>query len=192
MYSFPVPGVVASVGGGGGNLTEGNTGLLFANAGANVNDGGSTAWTNPGNITAIDGARANCFRSSAGTSQLLRATFDLSTVPDTSTIVGVLVRLHRDYSSSAPPATIRDHTIRLTKDGTNMVGDNKADTATDWIINTGTTVDYGGATDLWGTTLTPAEVKAATFGAMIKVSFANLTNGNARVEAVRITVYYLN
>lgn len=191
-YGFPVPGVVASVGGAGAPLNEFSTGFLNATAGANVNDGGSTVWSNPGNVTADDSIRANSFRTSAGTSQLLRFTFNLSAIPDTATIAGVIFRLQRDYGSSAPPSVVRDHTIRLTKDGTNMVGDNKADTGTNWPFQLDTNVDYGGATDLWGTTLSAAEVKAALFGVMLKVSHVSGTNISARVDAGWLNVHYLD
>lgn len=191
-YGFPVPGVVASVGGGGTTLSEGSTGLVIASAGANVNDGGNTAWSNPGNITASDNARASCFRSSNGTSQLLYATFDLSTVPDGATITGVVVRVERSYSSSVPPQQVRDNSLRLTKDGTNMVGDNKGATSTDWPLNSDANADYGGSSDLWGTTLTAAEVKAAAFGVMLKITLTGATSINARVDAIWMNVHYLS
>lgn len=169
----------------------GSTGFVGASAGANVNDGGSTAWTNPGNILLSDNVRATCNRSSTGTSQLLYATFDLSSVPDTATITGVRVILERDYSSTGT-SSVRDHTIRLTKDGSAMVGDNKADTGTDWVKGD-TEITYGATTDLWGTTLTPAEVKAATFGVMIKAEFVTLTvSTTARVDHIEIAIDYVD
>lgn len=193
-YGFPVPGVVASVGSGGTPLSEGDSGLVIATAGANVNDGGSTAWSNPGNITVSDALWASCFRSSTGTSQLLKATFDFATgdlVPVGATIAGVVVRVRRNYSSSVPPQQIRDHTLRLTKDGTNMVGDNKGATSTDWPLSSDANVDYGGASDLWGTTLSAAEVRTSTFGVMLKVAHTGTTSLNPRVNAIWMTVHYL-
>ena len=193
MYGFPVPGVVASVGGGGTPLSEFSTGLLIATAGANVSPGSGTAWSTPGNITGLDdGLRATCFRSSAGSTQLLHATFNLSSIPDTATPVGIIARVRRDYSSSVPPQSVRDHTVRLTKDGTNMVGDNKADTASDWAHVTVTNVDYGGEGDLWGTTFTVAELKASTFGVMFRASHLGSTSMNPRVDSVFINVHYLD
>lgn len=176
-----------------GGGTPGSTGLVFASAGANVNDGGSTAWATPGNITASDSARASCLRTASGTSQLLRATFSFATgdlVPAGATITGVVVRVERSYSSSAPPQQVRDSALRLTKDGTNMVGDNLADTTTDWPLNSDANVDYGGAGDLWGTTLTAAEVRAATFGVMLKVAHTGVTSINPRVDAILMNVLY--
>lgn len=112
--------------------TPGSTGFVIASAGANVNDGGNTAWTSPGNITAQDAVRATCNRTTNGTSQLLYATFNLSAIPADATDFKFIVRVRRDYSTVTPPQQIRDSAIRLTLDGSTMVGDNKADTGLDW------------------------------------------------------------
>lgn len=172
--------------------TPGNTALTIAATGTNVNDGGSTAWATPENITGDDATRATCNRSSNGTSQLLYATFDLSTVPDGATITGIIVRVQRGYSSGTAPQQVRDHTVRLTTDGTveGLVGDNKADTALDWPLNSDSNKDYGASDDLWGTALIAAEVKAAAFGVMVKVEHTVSASTNARVDAIWMQVHY--
>lgn len=172
--------------------TPGSTGFVAASGGVNINDGGATAWVNPGNITALDGARATATSSGTGATQIIYATFSgLSVVPVGATITGVIARVHRDYSA-VTAQTVLDHTVRLTKDGTNMVGDNKADTATGWPQSGGTNNNYAASDDLWGTTLTAAEVKAVTFGLMIKANHVTGTaSTTARIDAVWMDVHYM-
>lgn len=168
----------------------GNTGFVLAGAGAGVGSG--TTWTNPGNITAQDGVRAGCNRTSAGTSQNLYAsTFDFSSVPAGATITGIQVRIRKDYSAITPPSAIQDLTVRLTKDGTNLVGDNKADTVTNWVNAADTDATYGSSSDLWGISLSAAEVKTSTFGVMLAANFSSApTSTNARVDVIWIRVDY--
>lgn len=78
-----------------------------------------------------------------------------------------------------------DATVKLVKGGA-VVGDNKADTANDWPA-ANATKEYGGSTDLWGTTLNPSDVNASDFGMVIS---ATVSSGDAYIDAVSITVYY--
>ena len=48
----------------------------------------------------------------------------------------------------------------------------------------------GGSSNLWGTTLTPSEVNAATFGVIIKGQNSDPDDGmTAFIDSVRITIY---
>jgi hypothetical protein len=57
---------------------------------------------------------------------------------------------------------------------------------------TNTLVTYGGATDLWGTTWSPADINSPRFGVSIAAkTFADFKNDSqARVDTVTIVVYY--
>lgn len=178
--------------GGGGGGTPGSTDLIAASAGTAITDSGVVSWTTPGNITALDGARATAVWASTGVSRILYAQFSgLSAVPVGATPTGVIVRVHRDYSATLAQ-NVRDHTVRLTKDGTNMVGDNLADTSTNWPQAGGVNKDYGSASNLWNTTLTAAEVRAAAFGVMIKAQFLTGTaSTSARIDVIWINVHYV-
>jgi len=118
-----------------------------------------------------------------------------STVPAGATINGVTVKIER-YNSASPgdfTLTINDNAIYLTKDGSTVVGNNKSTGATWQTSDNNTTVDFGGSADLWGTTLTAAEVNASTFGVMISPSltFDNSENGgNVNIDQVTITIDY--
>lgn len=77
-----------------------------------------------------------------------------------------------------------DHSVRLLKGGV-VTGSDLASSVA-WPA-TDTYVTYGGATELWGTSWSLAEVNAADFGAVIA---ARVQNATARVDHMRLTVYY--
>ena len=77
-----------------------------------------------------------------------------------------------------------DHAVKLMKGGT-IGGADLASLAT-WPTSDAY-LTYGGATTLWGLDWTPADINASNFGAAVA---ARVQNGTARVDHVRITVYY--
>jgi hypothetical protein len=78
---------------------------------------------------------------------------------------------------------VADSTLKLVKGGA-VVGTSQA-SATKW-PSTDIEVQYGGASSLWGTTLTVAEVNASDFGVVLSV----LNNGGtARVDRIGIRVH---
>jgi len=77
-----------------------------------------------------------------------------------------------------------DHAVMLMKAGT--IGGSNLASATAWPTTEGYAT-YGGATQLWGQTWLPADVQASNFGAAIS---ARVQNGTARVDHMRVTVYY--
>lgn len=168
-----------------------STGFLFPTSGTNVNDGGSLAWSNPGNILASDQARATCNRSAPSASQLLYASgFDFSVIPDAALITGVDVRVERSYSSSGT-GSIRDFIIQLTKNGTAPVGTNKAATGSDWVKSETDEVRNYTFSNAEAGNPTAAEVKASSFGVFVKANFISMTTGvTARVDAVSVQVHY--
>ena len=79
-----------------------------------------------------------------------------------------------------------DYLVRLVDAGT-VVGNSLAGTAP-W-TTTDTYVSYGGPTQLWGHAWTLADINSSTFGAAFA---AQVQNGTARVDHMRITVYVLS
>ena len=94
-------------------------------------------------------------------------------------------------TSTGSTGALQDSTVQLLKAGA-AVGTNKA-SGTTWGTSE-STVTYGNATDLWGTTWTAAQVDAANFG--LRFIAKNVAVGNANATAtgsldyVSITVYY--
>ncbi len=72
-----------------------------------------------------------------------------------------------------------DNLVKLVKAGS-VAGDSKA-SANKWSV-TYEWVSYGGAQDLWGTTLTPSDVNNANFGAALS---AVVGSGSARLASIR-------
>lgn len=164
-----------------------NTGFVLAGAGANNADAGNVAWSTPGNVTADDAAYATASVPGGQTSQYLHATTFGFAIPS-ATIDGIQVRVQRNEASLGDNA--KDHTIQLIKGGTRS-GTNNADTATNW-PTTDTNKDYGGTADLWGNTLSAADVNASNFGVAVRITSIEVTKGNAepKVDAIWIAVEY--
>lgn len=117
-------------------------------------------------------------------SYVLRATNFTVGVPVTATINGILVEIKKDVDAGSA----QDGLVQLTKNGTTRVGTNKADTVNNW-SNSPTTISYGGASDLWGTTWTPADINATNFGVHFAAE-AQSDNTDIDVDFIRVTVYY--
>jgi hypothetical protein len=83
---------------------------------------------------------------------------------------------------------ISDNAVYLVFNNT-FTGDNKAVTSTTWPNILGTAV-YGGPTDLWGATWTPAQINDPGFGAALSVLKESNGNRTALVDTIQITVDY--
>lgn len=86
--------------------------------------------------------------------------------------------------TGAEATNITDTTVRLVKAGT-VVGSNLA-AAGQW-PQTATMQSYGSGSELWGTTWSPSEVNASTFGVVFSDT---VTTGTARRNSVTTEVFY--
>lgn len=175
------------------NGTSVAAGPNFAGSGANAGTG--TAWTNPGNVTSNNdanasvGVTAGAFSSGSVTSQRLDVTNFGFAIPGNATIKGVQAKIGRKRTGTAVSGEATDDTVKLIKAGS-VTGNNKADTATDW-PTTETEAAYGGATDLWGATLTPSDVNASNFGLAVVADVAVIWGTRtANIDYVQLTVSY--
>jgi len=164
---------------------------MVATATQTSDNGGPDAnqWVNLNNATANN----NLFASSnIALGSLLNITDDLSfnncgfSIPTGATITGIKVDFKAKRSSAS--VTVRDDQFLLRKNYI-LTGDSKA-TSVDW----GTTSQirtYGGNTDLWGTTWTPAEVNNIGFGFNAR-GWRNTGTANVTcyVDYVGIYIYY--
>src|SRR5665647_558048 len=133
------------------------------NPGSGSNDTriGTQTWLNPGNITSPGAPYASVVLYNKHIySNYLRATQYGFAIPTNASIEGIEVNINRKSDSHNP--NVLDNVISLVKAGA-IVGDNKALTANNWPTVL-TVATYGGPSDLWGTTWTPAEVNAIDFG----------------------------
>jgi hypothetical protein len=153
-------------------------------AGADDASVGTQAWTNPGNVTAEDAtfATANGLPALPSLSHYLFATGFGFTVPDGSTILGILVEWKRKGSTLGH---VLDNSVKIVKGGT-VQGDEKS---TSFAWNTSNVfTSFGAADDLWGLAWTAADIRAANFGAAVSASLD--ATQTASVDFCRITVTY--
>lgn len=161
------------------------TPISLTGTGANDSSIGTQPWLNPTNISTDDSDNASvAVNGSAGTpsSQYLTATNFGFSVPVGATILGVTASFSR--KRDALGGVVSDNAVKLVKGGT-ATGDNKAGQG--W-SKTQSTQTYGSGDDLWGTSLTPADVNASNFGVAISATAFNPST--AYVYAVYVTVYY--
>ena len=163
-----------------------SAGPSFCGTGANFNDGGTTAWSNPTNIQGdTTGTAATCnISANPGTSQKLRATNFGFSVPTAATIMGVTVEIERNAANANRHF---ENNIQLLKAGAEA-GDNKSSGAA--IPTTKAFGTYGGQNDLWGTTLTSGDVNNSGFGVSFKAGRSSSQTTTTSVYRVRITVEY--
>jgi hypothetical protein len=107
-------------------------------------------------------------------------------VPASAEIKGITVTVRR-AGGGADEAF--DYAVRLLKGG--VMGESDRATATPWNAPPFENVDYGGPTDLWNETWTPADVNAADFGVALAAGYTQTAgNGRAYVDIVYVTVSY--
>lgn len=155
-------------------------------------------WTNFSNVYTNDNMNAtanvvafpSCFQSACFYSKDLYAHNFGFTVPLNATINGIIVEIKKNSGAATTTFPLRDSVVSLITAPSNLVGLNKS-SITPWpgISNYST---YGGNTDLWGTTWTPAQIDSSGFGVALKVRNVSNAQQVANVDHIRITVYYTN
>lgn len=160
---------------------------------ASDNSVGTATWALPDNAKTSDDTRTYA-QALAGTieySYYLKATNFGFAIPTGATIDGISVSFERYGHNTGEQQYVRDAIIKLVKNDT-VSGDNKAATSTRW-PNTEGVYTYGGASDLWGNTLTASDVNANNFGAVLQVVITNNTKmsiARGYVDFMSITVTY--
>lgn len=159
--------------------------LRLAGTAANVDRDAKNAWSNPDNAKTDDLTYASVSIAKSTYSDWLRLTnFGFSLIYGAA-IVGIEATIKR-YGSNANE--VSDSALYLRKTS-GQTGNNKA-SATAWPTSVGTAT-YGGSTDMWGTTLTYADINSSDFG--IDLSAANSNGISARtayVDYIKLSVYY--
>ena len=152
------------------------------NCGTGVdNGGGGTAWTTPINAcTSGQVTDSSSIPSLSGSDFLVAKNFGFS-IPSTATIRGIQVTITRLTDDAS--GQVVDGGVQLTKDGTTRIG---ADRSAGAWPTTATAHTYGSTSDLWGTTWTPAEINASTFG--ISITATNNDANNVHTAQVNAFV----
>jgi len=175
-------------------LAVGQAGPNSPATGANLTGVGISPWSSATSIYSSNNGRAaaGCDGENATTvSNYLKATNFSFAIPAGATINGVKVDIEkRDSGGDGVDSYVEDNIVSLVKGGT-ISGSNLA-AAGQW-STTESYVTYGGATSMWGLSLTESDIEATTFGVVLSVTMTdNNIEGSvtAQVDHVRITVYY--
>lgn len=148
---------------------------------------GPTAWTNPNNSATSDNSYAvqSIFTPTFANTATLTLTNFGASVPSGATIDGIEITIERN---AATAGRIKDLQVQLVKGGS-ASGTDKADTSTTY-GTTDSTITYGGASDLWGNTLTQSDVNATNFGIVFRATTNSSTITACNVDAIRLKIYY--
>ena len=146
---------------------------------------GTVAWSDPDNAKVSDNVYSTAVGTNLFISHYLKATNFGFTIPTGSTINGVLVEVEKKGGTVG--GDFIDSTIKLVKGGT-VSGDNKS-VGANW-LTTDTYSSYGSMIDLWGLSLTTADVNSSDFGVVLTCMSTSSNSKTASVDHIRITVYY--
>lgn len=162
-----------------------STGAKLPTVGSTDSSVGLAAWANATRITADDGNSASAASITLGTSTVLLVGTDFDfAIPAGATINGIEVVIDRGSTGDR----CRDVLISLYLGGV-VVGDNKADAATQWPASLAEKT-YGGAADAWGAGLTAEDVNDAGFGVAVQCEKNVSGVGGASVDYLSVTVHY--
>ncbi len=160
------------------------------NPSSSVSSGGTVSWATPSDANESDNVyTTHTVSTTAANMPYLNTSGYGFNIPSNATIKGITVVVEKKYTGGST-GNVRDNTVQLMKAGS-RVGSNLAVTGTNW-SSTDTNVTYGGNTNLWGTTWTPAEINDSAFGVSVR-AVGNGTGANrvANIDNVRITVSYI-
>ncbi|MFC4476639.1 gliding motility-associated C-terminal domain-containing protein [Flavobacterium chungangensis] len=174
--------------------TSNSSGAKIARAGNSVGTA-SLSWSNPSRVNSNDSSYASATVSSGGnitvvTRSLQGTDFDFN-IPSNATITGIQVTIGRYSSTASSTVNVKDNVVSLIKAGT-VIGENKSITGSNWPISSTSAANYGGSSDLWNTTWTPADINNANFGIALSASITRTSNNDitAYVDYMQITVNY--
>jgi hypothetical protein len=153
---------------------------------ASVNGGTNTYTVNSGFTEGTDIYFSNPTFSTSGASLLTahKASSGVGTEQPTFTFAGTPNR-QIAVALTLQGASAVDNSVRLMKAGV-ITGADRAQTTVTWPTGDSYAV-YGGASDLWGTTWTLADINDANFGVVLSAN--KQSDGNLRVDHIRITIH---
>lgn len=142
--------------------------------------GGDVAWTNPEDALTDNGLYAEVSLVELAPQANFLSFYNLSaSIPSGRTIEGIEVRI--DSTGNNGNGTYYAY---LTKDATNSAGNLRGFSTASGFQT------VGGASDLWGTTLSEAEVEASTFGAMVSAAWDNPVSFIVNLDVLQVKIYY--
>lgn len=161
-----------------------SSGPLYTGTVSSASDGNVT-WVNPSNATADDGSSATVSLAPEENSDSLRCSNFGFAIPSAATIDGIVIAVKCLKNTGS--TTVRDLNV-YARSGGSQRGSNLAI----GVLPTSLSYqNYGGSSNLLGTTWTPAQINSSDFGADFQVvDSSSSISAIVSVDAVRITVYY--
>jgi len=155
--------------------------------GTTASDGtyGTFAWADPNNAQASDDANASFTSNALNSSEYLKCTNFSFSLPTGVTITGIEIKIERtaDFVDE-----VKDDVIKLVIGGS-VVGNSLA------VENSWNTTEenftYGDQSNLWGNSISKAQVESADFGVVLSAAiYAGGGTNTPLVDSVAIKVYY--
>ena len=148
----------------------------------NTSLSGGTNWVNLGALFTSNDTRGSVQSLTGATTNYATANNFGFSIPSGARINGILVEWEKGWTGFG---SARDNQVRILKNGS--IG-NQDKAVVGFFAGADAYVSYGGATDLWNETWTPAQIGSTGFGALLSGTFPG--NATIRLDHVRITVYY--
>lgn len=164
-------------------------GPLSPSVGDNNASIGAFVWGGTGSTFTSNDVRAFASDAGGGSSNYLTAQGFGFTIPVGSSIDGILVEIEHSSNIDSGSDYIVDNVLKLIKSDGTIAGTDKADRSTHW-PTTDAYISYGGATDTWGLGWSNADINNANFGVALSIEADVGGDATARVDHIRITVYY--
>lgn len=155
--------------------------------GENIVGIGTRPWSNPGNIFTSNNIYASCSNGISGISNYLRASGFGFSLPGNAVVDGYTATIE-GASTFLDDGDITDNVVQLCSAGV-QIGNNKATSAT-WPFNVDTIATYGSSSDLWGVSLSSAQVNDSTFGFSVSNKEILAATTRSRVDHMTMTVSY--
>ena len=146
-----------------------------------------TSWTSPTNVYTSNNTYATYSVAAGGTSNALSATGFGFTIPSTAIIRGIEVSIERKAGSAN---TLKDEDVYIKKAScTDPCGSDRADTGT-YYGTSDSSDNHGSSSDLWGTTLTAADINSSSFGVYYRIHNYGGSSVTASIDQITVTVTY--
>lgn len=155
------------------------------NAATGQNFGTGAAWSNLSNMGASDNTYTTASPGAGAGAQFLYIPFTGISLPSGSTLQGIEASAEGNITGDTPLFGV----FYLTITG-DQVGVEGSDTPSlDW-TSSDTTTTYGGASNLWNTSLTKADVESSGFGVVVYVFGGGSAATNWSIDHVRVRFTY--
>jgi hypothetical protein len=161
------------------------TGYSSPSVTGNVSYGNPINWSTPNKAYPSDDTYAQATLSSGDTSKYLRVKDFQFAVPVTAVITGIQARVEKRMDAGG---NIQDASVKLSVN--DVISGNDRKMSGVW-STTDLAVEYGGRVDMWGLSLSPADVNSSNFGVLVSATRTSGTGTKkAYVDDVALQIFF--